>query len=147
MFPSGRRASYHAVVSDRRKSVGALVSCVRRSRRVESDAEISPPRATTASHKAASTTPNRTQRNCFILLYCNFHLSFNHCIFTLLCVLYVSFYCTNPAFGCYISINFFYKLLLLTRTKVRFGSVELRRCELGLNGRLTEGLADGATGC
>jgi len=25
----------------------------------------------------------------FILLYCNFHLSFNHCIFTLLCVLYV----------------------------------------------------------
>jgi len=44
----------------------------------------------------------------FILLYCNFHLSFNHCIFALLCVLYVLFYCTNPAFGCYISINFFF---------------------------------------
>jgi len=44
----------------------------------------------------------------FILLCCNFHLSFNHCIFTLLCVLYVLFYCTNPAFGCYISINSFF---------------------------------------
>jgi len=43
-----------------------------------------------------------------LLLYCNFHLSFNHCIFTLLCVQYVLFYCTNPAFGCYISVNFFF---------------------------------------
>ena len=43
----------------------------------------------------------------FIVLYYNFYLSFNHCIFTLLCVLYVLLYCTNPAFGCYISINFF----------------------------------------
>ena len=44
----------------------------------------------------------------FIFLYCNFHLSFNHYIFTLLCVLYVLWYCTNPAFGCYTSINFFF---------------------------------------
>jgi len=54
----------------------------------------------------------------FILLYCNFHLSFNHFIFTLLCVLYVLFYCTNPAFGCYTSITFFFWCLMVDRPTV-----------------------------
>jgi len=47
---------------------------------------------------------------CIVIFAC-----FNHCIFALLCVLNVLFYCTNPAFGCYILINFFSSLRLTPR--------------------------------